>query len=61
MVLTIGVNLDALRLAKQNDLSVVDFHNVMMDNLDEVVDKCFGALKVIERDKLGKLTPKRST
>ena len=45
------VNLNALRIAKQNDLSAVDFYNLMMDNIDEVADKRLAALKAIERDK----------
>jgi hypothetical protein len=48
----VEVNLDALRLAKQNGLSAVDFHNLMMDNIDEVADKRLEALRAIERDKL---------
>ena len=46
------VNLDAYRLAKQNDISVIDYHNLMMDNIDEVSDKRLQALKEIEKDKL---------
>ena len=38
-VLPIEVNLDAYRLAKQNDLSAVDYHDLMMDNIDEVTEK----------------------
>jgi hypothetical protein len=37
-VLPIKVNLDAYRLAKQNDLSAIVYHNLMMDNIDEVTD-----------------------
>jgi hypothetical protein len=33
-ILPIEVNLDTYRLAKQNDLSAVDYHNLMMDNID---------------------------
>ena len=51
-VLPIEVNLDAYRLAKQNDLSVVDYYNSMMDNIDEVTDKRMKALNEIEKDKL---------
>ena len=51
-VLPVEVNLDAYRLAKQNDLSAVDYHNLMMDNIDEVSDKRLEALKEIEKDKL---------
>ena len=51
-VLLIEINLNALRIAKQNDLSAIDFYNLMMDNIVEVADKCLAALKAIERDKL---------
>jgi hypothetical protein len=51
-VLPIEVNLDAYRLAKQNDLSVVDYHDLMMDKIDEVTDKHLRALKEIEKHKL---------
>ena len=51
-VLPVEVNLEAYRLAKQNDLDVVDYHNLMMDNIDEVTDKRLEALKAIEKDKL---------
>ena len=50
--MSVEVNLDAYRLAKQNDLSVVDYHDLMMDNIDEVSDKRLQALKKIEKDKL---------
>ena len=36
-------------MAKQNNLSAVDYHDLMMDNIDEVTDK---RLKEIEKDKL---------
>ena len=39
-------------MAKQNDLSAVDYHDLMMDNIDEVTDKRLKALKEIEKDKL---------
>ena len=38
-VLPVEVNLNALRIAKQNDLSAIDFYNLMMDNIDEFADK----------------------
>jgi pyridoxine 5'-phosphate synthase PdxJ len=50
-MLPIEVNLDAYRLAKQNDLSVVIYHDLMMDNVNEVVDKRLPALKEMEKDK----------
>ena len=46
------MNLDAYRLAKQNDLTVVDYYDLMMDNIIEVSDKRLQALKKIEKDKL---------
>ena len=51
-ILPAEVNLDAYRLAKENDLSAVDYYNSMMDNIDEVTDKRIKALKEIEKDKL---------
>ena len=50
-VLPVEVNLDAYRLAKQNDISTVDYYDLMMDNIDEVSDKRIQALKEIEKDK----------
>ena len=52
VVLLVEVNLNAFRITKQNDLSAVDFYNLMMDNIDEVTDKRLAALKAIERYKL---------
>ena len=51
-VLPVEVNLDDYRLAKQNDLSAVDYYDLMMDNIDEVSDRRMQALKEIEKDKL---------
>jgi hypothetical protein len=51
-VLPLEVNLDAYRLAKQNDLSAIDYHDLMIDNIDEVTDERLKALKEIEKDKL---------
>ena len=52
VVLPVEVNLDTYRLAKQNDLSAVDYHDMMIDNIDEVTDKRLKVLKEIEKDKL---------
>jgi hypothetical protein len=52
VILTIEVNLAAYRLAKQNELSDVDYHDLMMGNIDEVTDKRLQALKEIEKDKI---------
>jgi hypothetical protein len=46
------VNLVAYRFAKQNDLSAVDYHDLIIDNIDEVSDKRLQALREIEKDKL---------
>jgi hypothetical protein len=51
-ILPIEVNLDALRIAQQNELSAVNYHNLMLDGLDEVLDERMKALDEIERDKL---------
>jgi hypothetical protein len=52
VVLPVEVKLDALRIARQNKLSAVDYHNLMLDRLDEVMDERVKALGEIERDKL---------
>jgi hypothetical protein len=52
VILVFEVNLAAYRLAKQNELSIVDYHNLMMDNIDEVTDKRLQALKEFEKDKI---------
>jgi hypothetical protein len=41
----------AYSLARQNDLSAIDYHGLMMDNMDEDTDKWLEALKAIEKDK----------
>jgi hypothetical protein len=51
-VLPMEVSLNAVRFAKQNDLIVSDYYNLMMDNTDEVADKRLIALKEIEKDKI---------
>ena len=51
-ILPVEINLDAYRLAKQNDLTAVDYYDLKMDNIDEVSDKWLQALKEIEKDKL---------
>jgi transposase InsO family protein len=51
-ILPMEVNLDALRIAQQDELLAVDYHNLMLDKLDEVSDERVKALGEIERDKL---------
>ena len=38
-VLPVEISLNAVRIAWQNDLTVGDYYNLMMDNIDEVTDK----------------------
>jgi hypothetical protein len=52
VILPVEVNLDALRIAQQNELSAVDYHNLMLDRLDEVSDERVKVLAKIEREKL---------
>jgi hypothetical protein len=52
VILPVEVNLDALWIARQNELSAVDYHNLILDRLDEVLDERVNALGEIERDKL---------
>jgi hypothetical protein len=43
-ILPVEVNLTAYSLAKKNELSAVDYHDSIMDNIDEVTDKRLQAL-----------------
>jgi hypothetical protein len=52
VILPIEVNLDALGIAQKNELSVVDYNNLMLDRLDEASDERIKTLGEIERDKL---------
>jgi hypothetical protein len=47
----VEIIINAIRCARQNDLSIGDYHDLMMDNIDEVTDIRMIALKKIERDK----------
>jgi hypothetical protein len=51
-ILPIEVNLDALRIARQNELSTVNYHNLMLARLNEVSDERVKVLGKIKRDKL---------
>jgi hypothetical protein len=44
--------LDALRIAQQNELLTIDYHNLMLDGLNEASDERIKTLREIERDKL---------
>jgi hypothetical protein len=48
----VEVNLDDLRIARQNELPAIDYRNLMLDRLDEVLNERVKALGEIERDKL---------
>jgi hypothetical protein len=51
-VLPVEISLNAVRFARQNDLTVGDYYNSMMDNIDEVTDKRVITLGEIEKDKI---------
>jgi hypothetical protein len=51
-VLPVEINLKAVRIAKQNGLTVGDYYNLMMDSIDKVTDKRVAALGGIEKDKI---------
>jgi hypothetical protein len=51
-ILPVEVNLGALRIARQNVLLAIDYHNLMLDRLDKVSNERVKALGKIERDKL---------
>jgi len=48
----VEITLGAYRVARQNDLTVGDYHDLMMDNVDEVTDARLAAIKEIEKDKI---------
>jgi hypothetical protein len=51
-VLPVEISLNAVRFTGQNDLTLTDYYNAMMDNIDEVIDKRVIALGAIEKDKI---------
>jgi hypothetical protein len=51
-VLPVEISLNAVRFGRQNDLTLTDYYNAMMDNIDEVTDKRVIALGAIEKDKI---------
>jgi adenosyl cobinamide kinase/adenosyl cobinamide phosphate guanylyltransferase len=51
-VLPVDISLNAVRFAKQNDLTIGDYYNLMMDNIDKVIDKRVTALGETEKDKI---------
>jgi hypothetical protein len=51
-VLPVEISLNAVRFTKQNDPTMSDYYNSMMDNIDEVTDKRVTALGEIEKNKI---------
>ena len=51
-VLPVKIKLQALRIARQNELSAVDYNDLMMDQIDEVSEERIKALQEVEKDKL---------
>jgi hypothetical protein len=51
-VLPVEINLQAFRVARQNDLSAVDYTSLMMDIIDDVSEERLRALREIEKEKL---------
>jgi hypothetical protein len=52
VVLPVVISLNAVRIARQNDLTIGDYYNLMMDSIDEMSDKRVAALGEIEKDKI---------
>jgi hypothetical protein len=46
-VLRVEISLNAVKFVRQNDLTVTDYYNSMLDNIDEVTDKRVIALGAI--------------
>jgi hypothetical protein len=51
-VLPVEISLNVVRFARQYDLTVGDYYNSMMDNIDKVTGKRMIALGEIEKDKI---------
>ena len=51
-VLPVEIKLQALRIARQNNLSAVDYNDLMMDQIDEVSEKRLKELQEIQKEKL---------
>jgi pyridoxine 5'-phosphate synthase PdxJ len=52
VVFLVEISLNAIKFAKQNDLTVGDYHDLMMDNVDEMTNKRMLALREIEKGKI---------
>jgi hypothetical protein len=51
-VFPVEISLNVVRFARQNDLTVDDYYDSMMDNIDKVTDKRVTTLGEIEKDKI---------
>jgi dihydroneopterin aldolase len=51
-VLSVEISLNAVRFARQNDLTVGDYYNSMMKNIDEVANNRVATLGEIEKYKI---------
>jgi hypothetical protein len=51
-VLPIEIGLQNLRVTEQDSLSAKEYHELMMDQIDDVLERRFKALEEIERGKV---------
>jgi transposase InsO family protein len=51
-ILPVEVNLQGCRVARQDDLSIVEYGELMMDRSDKVMERRLEALREIEKEKL---------
>jgi hypothetical protein len=51
-VLPIEIGLQNLRVTEQDSLSAKEYHELMMDKIDDVLERRFKALEEIERGKV---------
>jgi hypothetical protein len=56
-VLPIEVSLNVVRFAKQNVITIYDYYNSMMDNIDEVTDKRVVACRCFGSDRTPEVAP----
>jgi hypothetical protein len=52
VILPVEISLNSIRFARQNDLTVGDYYNLMMNNIDKVTNKRLVALGEIEKNKI---------
>jgi hypothetical protein len=50
--LRVEISLNAIRFVRQNDVTVGDYHDLIMDNTDKMIDKKMMALRKIESEKV---------